>query len=97
MKFKLNKNYEQLKLMLGIEGFEIKECDNSSVASVFGPHLSIKGNDLVIYVYQQQPSMSLKLSVIKEINEYPGYKKLEEKIYKTPKGIFNEIKKVLNK
>ena len=97
MKFKLNKNYEQLKLMLGVEGFEIEECDNSSVAAMFGPYISLRTNNIVIYVYQQQPSLSLKLSVVEEINEYPGYRKLEEKIYKTPKGIFNEIKKVLNK
>ena len=89
---KLDAKYEQLKLMLALEGFNMSEFEDDILGNYF--YIDTNKNDLAISVYMDNSEESLEIYVEQKINMI--WDRLEQRYYKTAKGAFNKIKKILN-
>ena len=89
----LKAKYEQLKLMLRIEGLNINEFEDNILGNYF--QVNTKKDDIAITVYQDLERKSLEVYIEKFIKF--KWDKLEQKYYKTTKGAYNNIIKNMGK
>jgi len=92
----LNKNYEQLKLWMSVEDYNISIFEDSIVADIIGEYFLVDTGkeDYTISVFQEDDD---RVEVLVEENINYEWYKVDQKFYKTAKGAFNFIKKLLNK
>lgn len=86
---KLDAKYEQLKLMLSIEGFNISEFEDHILGEYF--QINTDRNDMMITIYKDPVHETLEVYIEKNINGV--WDRFEQKYYKTVKGASNKIKK----
>lgn len=86
---KLDAKYEQLKLMLAIEGYNMSEFEDDILGEYF--QVDTHRNDIAITVYQDLEKDSLEVYIEKFIKF--EWDRLEQRYYKTAKGALNLIKK----
>ena len=86
---KLDAKYEQLKLILAIEGFNMSEFEDHILGEYF--QVDTKRNDITITIYQDLEKDALEVYIEKFTNN--EWDRLEQRYYKTAKGALNLIKK----
>jgi hypothetical protein len=88
----LNKNYEQLKLWMSVEDYNINIFKDTIVADMIGEYFLVDTGkkNYTISVFQQDDGSLVVL--IEEKIDYIWHT-VDQKNYKTAKGAFNKIKK----
>lgn len=82
--------YEQLKLMLSVEGYNISLFEDDLTGEYF--FIDTEDPAYSLSVFQEED----KLQILLQERVVGGWSTVEEKYYKTVKGALNKIMKLLN-